>query len=220
MMDKGSAELKCDVSPKRPRCYWVKLLLCLRLQLRHNCARPGPSHPPSPGDTRSPSPLPTMRRSVLAILPQLVRGNAAATAVAASSPALQHLGSRLSQQLRAFADDASLKVRGRGVFGWRQRCGGRNQRISASQPPTHPACLARRRQHCMTSTWHTEVSCAWEERRSRAARCLRQPCRHVVAVSPPAANGGAWQDDSLCSRRELAAEGHWQHGIVPACSGG
>lgn len=48
----------------------------------------------------------TMRRSVLAVLPQLLRANAAASSCTAP---LQHLSSKL-QQLRAFADDASLKV--------------------------------------------------------------------------------------------------------------
>lgn len=43
-----------------------------------------------------------MRRSVLAVLPQLLRSNAVV-----SSPALQHLSSKL--QLRSFADDANLK---------------------------------------------------------------------------------------------------------------
>eukprot|EP00878_Enallax_costatus_P044060 GHUV01052227.1.p1 GENE.GHUV01052227.1~~GHUV01052227.1.p1 ORF type:complete len:138 (-),score=20.32 GHUV01052227.1:241-654(-) len=43
-----------------------------------------------------------MRRSVLAVLPQLARGRAAATA-----PAFTQLSSRL--QLRSFADDANLK---------------------------------------------------------------------------------------------------------------
>lgn len=43
-----------------------------------------------------------MRRSVLAVLPQLVRGHAVANA-----PAFVHLNSKW--QLRSFADDANLK---------------------------------------------------------------------------------------------------------------
>jgi hypothetical protein len=47
-----------------------------------------------------------MRRSVLAVLPQLLRGSAAT-----SAPASYQLSGRL-QSLRSYADDANLKVWG------------------------------------------------------------------------------------------------------------
>lgn len=72
-----------------------------------------------------------MRRSVLAVLPQLLRGSAAT-----SAPASYQVAGRL-QSLRSYADDANLKVWG-GRFGainrqYSRRCGAHPCFLCAAQ---------------------------------------------------------------------------------------